>query len=88
MKNHFKLKKLAFLFFIMLASCSTTKKEEPYQYLSYNCPAIVLPQRHRLPIKSLTYNSTPDEVVKSYVASVKILSDWQNTAIRQVESSR
>jgi len=54
--------------------------------ISYDCPDIDLPEAPELPIYSLTPSSTPDLVMKSYVASVAMMKHWQEAVIKQINS--
>lgn len=65
------MKKLLFLSLIFIAGCSS----QPLK-LAYDCPRISLPPIPALPVKNLNDNSQPDEVVKAYVASIRLMKDW------------
>ncbi len=65
---------------LMLAMVGCTSKVYP------NCPTIVLPDDPRVPVKDLTLESTPDEVIKAWVATAYAYRDWNRVVRRQIEN--
>jgi uncharacterized lipoprotein YajG len=60
---------------IILAACAT-----PPQIIkvpvTISAQSVELPPRPILPVSSLTAASTPDEIIKAYVASLIALNGW------------
>lgn len=58
---------------LMLSGCSL---QPVYVPVVKPCIKSPLPPRPPLPIRNLTRQSTPDTVIKAYVASVDVLSNY------------
>lgn len=76
------MKYLLLVSLFMLYGCSP----KPFA-IGYKCPEIILPADPYLPIKGLNENSGPDEVIKSYVATVLAYQNWNKTVRKQIQHS-
>ena len=66
---------------LSITSCSTPVK------VAYECPRIQLPADPVAPVTKLTDKSTPDEVIKAWVATATVYRNWNKTVRKQVETS-
>ncbi len=74
------MKKFTFIaiLFLMYGCASQSPKEIKIPILT-KTPAVDMPDRPKLPISELKdNNSTPDVVMKSYVASIKLMQGYSN----------
>ena len=56
--------------------------------VAYNCPRIELPDDPVSLTDTITDDSTPDEVMKAWVATAYAYRGWNRTVRQQVESSK
>jgi hypothetical protein len=56
------------------------------QPIAYECPKVILPADPILPIKTLTAKSTPDQVMKSWIATATAYRDWNRVVRKQIAS--
>lgn len=68
--------KLAFMFSFLIGCATTTAPQKIYVPVATAPSKIKLPNKPYLPIASLNKDSTPDVVMKSYVASLKIMQGY------------
>lgn len=61
---------------IMLTGCSTAHYREVKIAIPVHSKPVSLPPKPYLPIYNLTVKSTPDDVMKAYVASLMALNDY------------
>jgi len=69
---------------LLISGCAT---EKPVQIM-YNCPAIELPVDPEVPVKKLKKTSTPDQVVKAWVATAVAYREWNKNVRAEVNSLR
>jgi hypothetical protein len=71
---------------MLLTACS---KDNPSLItpVSYNCPTIVLPKLPHLPVRDIKSSSSDQDVIKAYVASLKLMISWHKIVKRQVDGS-
>lgn len=67
---------IALLIPFLLFGCARELPKEVYVPVTVNPPKINVPPKPLLPIAKLTSKSSPDVVIKSYAASVKILEGY------------
>ena len=79
------LKRLsAIMGFLILISCSTGKPA----LVSYDCPAVVLPDDPTEYVSTLTEKSEPNEVIQAWVATALSYRNWNRAVRLQVANSR
>ena len=66
---------------VVMSGCSS----QPY--LSENYPELIIPPDPKPPINNLTRKSTPDQVVKAWVATAILYKDWNVTVRKQIIDS-
>lgn len=70
---------------VFLACSSCTHKSEP---IAYQCPPILLPPDPKAAVLKLTVKSSPDEVIKAWVATAVAYRDWNRIVKKQVNASK
>lgn len=74
-----------FIFFALLASCSTSGPKFVNVPVPIKCSIQGLPERPFLPVKSLNDSSKPNEVMRAYVESLMLLDDYADTLEEAIE---
>lgn len=70
----------AIIIILTLTSCTTR--------MSYNCPKIILPKDPDNVLKTITFESSPDEVMKAWVATATGYRDWNRVVRKQIGDSQ
>ena len=65
-----------------LTACTSVKP------VAFKCPRIILPADPVPATRKLTPKSTPDQVVKAWVATSYLYQGWNKTVRQQVENSK
>lgn len=71
---------LCFFIIAFTTGCGT----KAIQPIAYDCPKIKLPNDPIDYTKSLNEKSTPDEVIKAWVATAQSYKGWNKTVRRQI----
>lgn len=71
------------LVFVALSACSSHRD---FIQLDYDPTIPIMPSKPSLPIKMLTGNSGPDEVMKAYVATVVIQKSYIDEVNNMIDS--
>jgi hypothetical protein len=77
------MRKLLVIVCCLLSACASTPKPIILQTCDFHFPDEPNP-----PIYKLNPHSSPDEVMKAYVATVVLYEGWINTVTLQVENSK
>lgn len=68
----------AIIGFLILTSCARITP------IAYDCPIITLPTDPIVPIMLITSTSSPDEVMKAWVATAIAYRDWNRVVHKQI----
>lgn len=79
------MRKLSLLLMLCLLVTACMKSQPP---VTYQCPRVVLPDDPKNNLATLTEESTPDQVIKAWVATAVAYRNWNHAVREQVQDSR